>query len=758
MMEVTCRACEFHNLERQHSQSRFPNGEAMEVMRSQHMQIMKTESAIILIHRLRSKWGIWMALAGAVLMVGCAGTSADAPERPKPGIGRFFVATNGNDQWSGLLPEPNGARTDGPFQGIRRALEASRAHPASVGEQAIYLRQGVYFLAEPLHFTAADSGLLISGYGGEHPVISGGQRVTGWRESDVSGRKVWLAEVPSWGQTQSGTVAHPPMFHQIWVNGRRAVRARHPNQGYLKVAAVQDATKEWTQGQSRFQFFPDDLKPWLTITQAEVVVMSRWVESRLPVTKVDPGTKSVTFSKRSVFQLGEGDQYYLEGALEALDEPGEWFLDFERGLLHYIPRPGEKLQGVDVIVPRLPQLASFDGSAAQPIQNLRLVNIDFSHTEWYFPSGFEGDSKRQVSPAPEAAVGGFAQAAIGVPGAIVGEYVRDCSMDRCGFTHLGGYGLELARGCQRNTIRGCEFSDLGAGGLRLGEAGVREDPQDRAGDNTVVNSRFFEGGRLFHSAIGIWIGQSPGNKLLHNEIHDFYYTGISVGWTWGYGPALATNTLVAFNHVHHIGVQSNGDGPILSDMGGIYTLGRHDGSLILNNLWHDISAVRYGGWGIYFDEGTSGMRAISNVVYRTTHGGFHQHYGATNHVYNNIFAQAVEHQIQRSRAEPHPSFTFATNIVYFNQGVVLGGNWDGDHFMMDRNLFFDARVGSAGGQMKFPGGSLQQWRDRKHDQNSIIEDPLFLNPSKGDFTLRKGSPAFRLGFQPIQLDQVGPQR
>ena len=158
---------------------------------------------------------------------------------------------------------------------------------------------------------------------------------------------------------------------------------------------------------------------------------------------------------------------------------------------------------------------------------------------------------------------------------------------------------------------------------------------------------------MFASAVGIWIGQSPGNRITHNLIHDFYYTGISIGWTWGYGPSLATNNTVELNHVHHIGVKSDGDGPILSDMGGIYTLGKQPGTVIRNNLWHDIAGIRYGGWGIYFDEGSSGILAESNVVYRTTHGGFHQHYGETNVVRNNIFAFARDHQIQRTRPEPH---------------------------------------------------------------------------------------------------------
>jgi len=193
----------------------------------------------------------------------------------------------------------------------------------------------------------------------------------------------------------------------------------------------------------------------------------------------------------------------------------------------------------------------------------------------------------------------------------------------------------------------------------------------------------------------------------------FYYTGISIGWTWDYGPSLASNNLVEFNHVHHIGAQSDGDGPTLSDMGGIYTLGKQPGTRIVNNLWHDVAGRSYGGWGIYHDEGSSGILDQSNLVYRTTHGGFHQHYGETNILLNNIFAFARDHQIQRSRPESHPSFTFETNIVYFDSGVLLGGDWSGDQYVIDRNLYWDARSGTN--SMPFAGMSLEKWRERGHD-------------------------------------------
>ena len=700
------------------------------------------------------------AAFGALFLIisavaGCAPTNkVAASSDPTPAI--FFVATNGNDTWSGTLPAPNRRKKDGPFATLPRALQAARdlrnKSPAIAAQVTIRLRAGHYFLQEPAALKPDDSGLLIEAYPGERPVLSGGQRLEGWTQVTVSGRDLWAANVP---EVREGKW----YFRELWVNGRRAVRARLPNRGYFKIAEALDASPEWTSGQVRFRFQAGDLKAISTISNAEVIVMNRWVESRLPVFSVDEGERTIRFTKKSVFQLGRGDPYYVEGALEFLDEPGEWCLDAKAGTLYYLPRDGERMSAAEVIAPRLSQVLRLEGDThgGRFIEHVVIRGVSFENTEWCFPKDFAGDkAKPIVSPQPQAEVGGFAQAAIGVPGAVWGQGVRNCVFEKCTFGRLGNYALELAGGCQSNRVERCAFEDLGAGGLKLGETAIRKESTEQSGANEIADCDIHDGGKMFPSAIGVWIGQSPNNRILHNAIHDFYYTGISIGWTWGYGPALASNNVIAFNHVHHIGVKSDGDGPILSDMGGIYTLGMQPGTRIHNNLWHDIAGLQYGGWGIYFDEGSSSIVAESNLVYRTTHGGFHQHYGATNLVRNNIFAFARDHQLQRTRPEPHVSFSFQTNIVYFEQGVLLGGNWSNDQYRMDRNIYFDAHAGANPEDLRFAGADLSQWRARGHDGHSLVADPLFVAPRQNDFQLQPGSPALQLGFQALDLTTAGP--
>lgn len=686
---------------------------------------------------------------GTLLSILTASTVVAAPTPAKTTV--FYVAPGGNDAWSGTRAAPNREKTDGPFATPQRARDAIRALKQRQGGAlkqpvTVYLRGGLYCLAEPLVLTPEDSGtaecpVTWAAYPDELPALSGGRRITGWQPVTLDGKALWAAEVP---EARDGGW----FFHQLWINGTRRIRARYPNRGYLEVAENPDPDEGWGKGQKRFRFKEGDLKAWATVSDAEVVVANRWVESHLPVERVDEAERMVHFTKRSVFRLDPGDKYYIEHALELLDQPGEWYLDRKTGTLYTMPFPGEDPAKAEAVAPALSQVVRLEGTPELGlwVEHLKFEGLKFAHTEWYFPA----DSKAAWFN-PE--VGGFAQAAVGVPGAVYGEGVQHVAFERCGFLHLGTYGIELGRGCRNNRIHACEFSDLAAGGVKIGETQVREQEAERTYGNEVSDCYLHHGGRIFHSAIGIWCGQSYNNRFLHNHIHDFYYSGFSLGWTWGYGPALGYGNLVEGNHVHHIGVQSDGDGPILSDMAGIYTLGLQEGTVIRGNLWHDVAGLRYGGWGIYFDEGTTRIVAENNLVYRTTHGSFHQHYGKENVVRNNIFAFARDWQIQASRPEEHQRFTLEGNIVYWDQGPLLSGNLSDFHFGFDRNLYWQTK-----GEAIQPAGlTWEEWQAKGMDRGSRIADPLFEDPEHDNFTLKPGSPALELGFKPFDLKDVGPR-
>jgi hypothetical protein len=318
--------------------------------------------------------------------------------------------------------------------------------------------------------------------------------------------------------------------------------------------------------------------------------------------------------------------------------------------------------------------------------------------------------------------------------------------------HVGRYAIELGSGCRDCSLERCELVDLGAGGVLVGVAGGpgSSSVAGRAGGsdvtgNVIRDCSILHGGRLHPAAVGVWIGHASETTVEHCEIADLTYTGISVGWSWGYQPSRANHNRILRNHIHHLG---HG---VLSDLGGVYTLGVSPGTVVEGNLIHDVASRDYGGWGLYTDEGSTGIVMRNNLVFRTNSGGFHQHYGRDNRIENNVFAAARDWQLQRSRVEDHTSFTFRRNIVWWDSAAPLvKGDWT-KGVVTERNCYWN-----AAGPVTFPGqGSLAERQAAGQDRGSLVADPKFADPAAGDFTLAADSPARGLGFEPLDVTAAG---
>ena len=236
---------------------------------------------------------------------------------------RFFVSPKGNDRWSGRRAAPNKAGDDGPFATIEAAQKAVRKlkRKGELSEPVrVIVRGGVYALKKPLRFGPEDSGspALTSGwniqsgpernvtyaaYPGETPVFSAGQRITGWKASQLNGREMWVADLP---EVKRGKWN----FTQLWVNGRRATRTRLPRQGLFQIAElldevsnVGDIHKDMFTGQDAFRANPGDLRAWQNVEDIEFVALHYWIESRINFKSIDPATSTATLQWKSRMRL-----------------------------------------------------------------------------------------------------------------------------------------------------------------------------------------------------------------------------------------------------------------------------------------------------------------------------------------------------------------------------------------------------------------------------------------------------------------------
>ncbi|MDZ7370564.1 MAG: right-handed parallel beta-helix repeat-containing protein, partial [candidate division KSB1 bacterium] len=413
----------------------------------------------------------------------------------------------------------------------------------------------------------------------------------------------------------------------------------------------------------------------------------------------------------------------------------EWYLDRREGKLYYLPLPDEEISSTQVIAPDLDQLVIFQGEPlfGRYVHHIRLQGVTLSHNDWFLPPGDPGDHFGADT----------------VPGALKIVGGRDLTIENCRFEHLGTYAVEVRDGSRRITFRRNVIDDIGAGGFLITGGRAGSDSLLVTDRLQILDNSLSRLGRLYFAGIGILSMHASNNRIAHNEISDLYYTGISVGLEWGYKPSAAFGNVVEYNLIERAGQG------VLSDMGGIYTLGVSPGTIIRNNIVHDIETWGYGGWGIYTDEGSSGILIEKNIVYNTKSGGFHQHYGHDNIIRNNIFAFGRTAQLMRSRNETHRSFTFERNILYWKDGELLDKHWRGDttHFLFRNNLYFR----TDGKPVRFAKLSAEKWQKKGQDRGSLFADPKFVDPLKGDFNLQPDSPAFLIGFEPIDMTKVGPR-
>lgn len=646
--------------------------------------------------------------------------------------------------------DTNNGTKQSPLYSLTAARDLIRN---KTGNDTIYvsINGGTYFMNEPLVLTNEDSHpIVFEGEGNSKPQFIGGIKINGWKK--VEGN-IWKAHVPE-------TTHYGFTFEQFYINDRRATRARTPNKGWYNVLSGTETSYDKGVRYAKYatqqiSVSPSEIKNLNNLTAKEqrdisVMFYHKWDITRKYIDYVIPDSGKIFINgegMRAWNPIGKGDRFILENYKSALDSPGEWFLSRE-GDVYYMPLEGEDMTNAECFAPANSQFIILRGEMDKPLNSKVFKNIAFKVSSYRMPQN--GNNPMQ--------------AAADVDAAIMADFASDITFYDCEVSHTGGYAVWLRRECHNNTVEHCNLYDLGAGGVKIGDQ-MNEDGRKVTSHNIVNNNIIQHAGYVFPTAVGVVVINASDNKIIHNEISDLRYSGISLGWVWGYTSSgqwtnivdkgtldfkfghfvsPAVRNIVENNHIHHIGWGE------LSDMGAIYTLGESPGTRVCNNVIHDVYSYDYGGWGLYTDEGSSEIVMENNLVYGCKSGSFHQHYGKENIIRNNIFAFGQYCGVQYTRVEPHKSFTFTNNIILMDCGVAISGPWKEGNIDMNHNCYWDLR----GKEIKFGNLSFSEWRKYK-DFNSVIADPLFVDPLKGDFRFKNLKTAKQIGFKPFEFTKAG---
>lgn len=646
----------------------------------------------------------------------------------------YYVATDGNDNWSGQQPNPTGA--DGPFRTIGRAI-------AAMGTGSIkttYVRQGVYFqLGNSLTLTSQHNGVQLLAYQNESPVISGGFPVTNWQpEPSVSG--AWSASLPA-GASSVGVVT---------VNGEWFDNARTPNldtsnpfrSGFFYVQkSLGPEVPDWQPSYSTdnaFLFRNNDLTPQIYANEpgAGIVIWDKlgWSSDPLPISSVDFVSKTVNLVNASQFGLNDTSRYFIYGTKGSLDIPGEYYFDVSANRLLIIPKNGADPNNLTVVV-----------------------------------STVNGDPIIRINGANQTRISGF--------------WIRDQhNTGRWGVAQNGGIRIDLG---DSNVIENNVISSVGIG-IDLENAThtmIRENEIfDSVGsgvwfygsNNSLLANYIHDIGLVEQAgrAVLAYTGSTPPapNRIAYNLITDLPHQAIITGD----GTTPANGLVIEYNDIRRTNQGSHDTGALYMKNAGNYTPSARE--IVRYNTITDTGGLAIDkdltqhypswSWGVYLDAGQSGTDVYGNLINISGAGGIFAHDGTDNNIINNISANGNGYQLVMQSSNNPLANVFQKNIFYYSiWAVPVLVQAQGQQGSLSNNIYWNSASGdyifTHVGFVNYGDGTpslmFPQWQATGADSGSLTVDPLFVNPAANDFHLQSNSPAFALGFEQLPFEQMGPQ-
>jgi hypothetical protein len=681
-------------------------------------------------------------LLAAVLSASVGGANSPTGSEARPMD--LYVATNGRDAWPGTREEP--------FASLERAREAIRqlksAGQFPAGGVTVRLREGIYPRADTFVLTAEDSGtaeapIVYRAEKDERVRLIGGRPIRGFtpvtdpavlaRLAEPDRGKVMQVDLKAQGVADLGHLSSRgfgrpkvPAHLQLFFRGREMTLARWPNEGFLKIAGVPagSGTDDGHGGQlgaleAGFHYEGDRPKRWQDTDDIWVhgYWAYDWANTYEQIASIDTERRLVkTKPPYAVYGFRPGQRIYFVNILEELDQPGEYYVDRQTGLLYFWPPAPLETGEAYVSLLEAPLVS------LKSVSHVTLRGLTFEYTR--------GD-------------------AVDISGG-TGDLVAGCTL-----RNLGNWAVVIDGGAGHG-VTGCDIYGLGDGGIQL--AGGDRQTLAPAGHFATNNHIHHMGQwtRCYQPAVMV---TGVGNRVANNLIHDGPHSAIQLG---------GNEHVIELNEIHHVCLETG-------DVGAFY-MGRdwtQQGNIVRYNYFHDTGGVGMGSMAVYLDDCTSGVTIFGNIFYRTTRAAFIGG-GRDNTVENNIFIECnpsvwvdgrgldpspvwrnMIYQTMKERLEAmnyhqppyrerYPKLAELDKYYAQTTGVPPEGN------TVVRNV-------SVGGKwletLWHAEPAMVDVRD-----NLVDEDPHFVAPGRRDFRLKPDSPAYALGFQPIPVEKIGLYR
>lgn len=702
----------------------------------------------------------------------------------------FYVSTEGNDAWSGMLAEPNRAGTDGPFATLTRAQEAVRSYKGTTsipsGGLHILIRGGTYTLSGSFRLDSLDSGtetepIVWAAHQGEEVRLSGGTSISGFTpvaDPDAQARlhpdaaaHVQVTDLRAQGIADFGEITPrggPGL--ELFFNGERMQLSRWPNEGFVQISDVPQSGQLAYPGDpphvrdgvivgrqyGRFTFAEDAPSRW---TKTNQVILHGywswdWFDEFVKIDRIDPAKKEIwPVEGMSRYGYTKYQRYYAMNILEELDQPGEWYLDREDGLLYFWPPASIE-----------------DGDVTVSLLDTPMVVMDGAVNVWMHGITFE-----------------YARGnAIEINGG------RFANIDGCIIRNIGGTGVTI-RGGFDHTVNGCDIHHIGGAGMEV-SGGDRKTLTP--GNHQITDNHIHHYSGWVRTYLGGVNINGVGNRIANNLIHDAPHTGILLN---------GNENIIEYNELHSLAQQTG-------DVGAFY-IGRdwtQRGNVIRHNYFHNLEGPGlHGVMAVYLDDWASGTIIYGNIFYKSGRSVFVGS-GRDNIIENNVFIECEPsvHFDVRGRSwasyyfdkenplyvntlfdrmdamnysQPPYSERYPELLTYYDdepdlpkgnkvlRNVSYGGTWtnliEGVDFEMVEyrdNLIADPVIATWERSVGAPqevyanGDTLIA---RELEGNVIMQgNPGFMDLEKLDFRLRSDSKAFEMGFKAIPVEKIGLRR